>query len=249
MFFMVLFSASIIGLSLGLLGAGGSILTVPVLMLVLGFDEKAAIASSLLIVAIIAATGMLNAIRQGNLQLKTLAIFALTSIPTSTLGAHIGLWLPAGLQTALLTLVMLSAAIKMFYTPNTIKLTKIHPIPLLLVGFITGLMTGLVGVGGGFLIVPALIIFAGLSMQAAAANSLALIATNATSAFLSLHLNAKMPDINWPTIATMAIVGACAALIGQHYSEKLNQQALKRFFAALLIIVATGLIIYLLVLT
>lgn len=247
MFFMLLLSALIVGMSLGLLGAGGSILTVPALILLLGLDEKSAIASSLFIVASIAFIGALNAIKNGSLNLKVLGLFALSSLPASAVAAYIGVLLPAGLQTLLLTFVMLLAAIKMIRpgANNQVQVFKLNA--TIFAGVGAGFITGLVGVGGGFLIVPALVLFAGLSMQQAVANSLALIAINGSSAFIALQLSGQMPTLDWMIIAVMAGVGAIAVAIGQQLSGKLNQRFLKRCFAGLLMLVAAVMLVDILI--
>ncbi|MDC0602385.1 sulfite exporter TauE/SafE family protein [Aliiglaciecola sp.] len=245
MFVMLLLSALIVGLSLGLLGAGGSILTVPALMLLLGMEEKVAIASSLIIVAAIAFTGLLNAARKKVLETNILLWFALASIPAASIGAYMGVLLPEGMQTILLVIVMLFAAYKMFFPntqPNAYQQNKVK---LLVSGAAAGLVTGLVGVGGGFLMVPALIIYAGLNMQKAVANSLVLIAINASFAFITLQLSNQSMQLDWLVIAVMAIVGSLSVLIGQKVASKLNQQLLKRAFALILLFVGVGLLIHL----
>ncbi len=245
MFVMLLLSALIVGLSLGLLGAGGSILTVPALMLLLGMEEKVAIASSLIIVAAIAFTGLLNAVRKKVLETNILLWFALASIPAASIGAYMGVLLPEGMQTILLVIVMLFAAYKMFFPntqPNAYQQNKVK---LLVSGAAAGLVTGLVGVGGGFLMVPALIIYAGLNMQKAVANSLVLIAINASFAFITLQLSNQSMQLDWLVIAVMAIVGSLSVLIGQKVASKLNQQLLKRAFALILLFVGVGLLIHL----
>lgn len=245
MFVMLLLSALIVGLSLGLLGAGGSILTVPALMLLLGMEEKLAIASSLIIVAVIAFTGLLNAARKKVLETNILLWFALASIPAASIGAYMGVLLPEGMQTILLVIVMLFAAYKMFFPntqPNAYQRNKVK---LLVSGAAAGLVTGLVGVGGGFLMVPALIIYAGLTMQKSVANSLVLIAINASFAFITLQLSNPSIQLDWLVIVVMATVGSLSVLIGQKVASKLNQQLLKRGFALILLFVGVGLLIHL----
>ena len=243
MFLMLLLSALIVGLSLGLLGAGGSILTVPALMLLLGMGEKSAIASSLAIVSLIAITGIFAALRQKTLQPKILLWFVLTSLPAASIGAYLGTLLANGIQTILLSIVMLLAASKMFSNTSILPSGDTQLQKLLFAGAVTGLVTGLVGVGGGFLIVPALVIYAGLTMQQAVANSLALIALNGATAFFTLQLGQQMPEIDWMVIGVMAGVGSVAVIVGQQIASKLDQLLLKRIFASLLVLVALGLIV------
>ena len=243
MFLMLLLSALIVGMSLGLLGAGGSILTVPALMLLLGMNEKTAIACSLAIVALIAFTGIFTALKQKTLQPRLLFWFVISSLPAAATGAYLGTLFANGVQTVLLTVVMLLAAWKMFSLSPIRPAEKTQIPKLLFAGAMTGLVTGLVGVGGGFLIVPALVIFAGLTMQQAVANSLLLIALNASTAFATLNFGPQMPTIDWTVIGVMGAVGSVAVIAGQKLASKLNQKLLKRIFASLLVFIAISLLI------
>jgi len=243
MFILLLISSLIVGISLGLLGAGGSILTVPTLMLLLGMSEKSAIASSLIIVSLIAITGTLAALRQKTLQLKIVLGFALSSLPAAAMGAYLGTLASEGMQTILLIIIMLLAAAKMSLSSPVSQPHSVHPAKLLVAGASTGLITGLVGVGGGFLIVPALVIYAGLTMQQAVANSLLLIALNAATAFATLVLSPQMPEIEWTIIGVMAGVGSIAVVAGQQVANKLNQGLLKRIFGIFLVLVALVLLV------
>ncbi|MGJ8679294.1 sulfite exporter TauE/SafE family protein [Paraglaciecola sp.] len=243
MLLMLIISALVVGVSLGLLGAGGSILTVPALMLLLGLDEKTAITSSLLIVSFIAFVGTLTALRHKLLNSKILLWFALLSLPAASIGAQLGAWLPNGIQTQILAIIMLFAA-KKLYQPVAVEAgNTISAKRLILAASLTGLVTGLVGVGGGFLIVPALILYAGLNMQQATANSLVLIALNGAVAFSSLHLSNNTTALDWTVIFIMAGVGALAVIAGQKISTHLDQTLLKRCFSILLILVALSLIV------
>jgi uncharacterized membrane protein YfcA len=234
MLLMLLLSAVIIGVSLGLLGAGGSILTVPALTLVLGMDEKTAVTSSLIIVGLIAVVGTLKAYRQGALDMRLILTFGLVSLPLAAVGARLGLWMPAGGQTLLLVAVMLIVALRMLRNKATASARPASAFVLLTAAAVVGLITGIVGVGGGFLIVPALVVFAGVSMNAAIANSLALIVINAIAAFLAISISKQSPILDWVIILTMAGVGAIAVLAGQGLASRLPQHQLKRGFALIL---------------
>lgn len=235
MLLMLLLSAVIIGLSLGLLGAGGSILTVPALTLFLGMDEKTAVTSSLIIVGLIALVGTLRAYRQGELDKRLILSFGLVSLPFAVLGARLGLWMPAGGQTLLLVAVMLIVSVKMLRKKSSPDTRPASTIALLIAAAVVGLITGIVGVGGGFLIVPALVVFARVNMNTAIANSLALIVINAITAFLAISMSNQSPTLDWIIILTMAGVGAIAVLAGQGLASRLPQHHLKRGFALILV--------------
>ena len=240
---MLLLNSIIIGLSLGLLGAGGSILTVPALTLILGMEEKTAVTSSLMIVGLIALVGALKAYRQGELQKRLIFSFGLVSLPFAALGARLGMWMPAGGQTLLLVGVMLIVSLKMLRNKTSAAATTPSTVALLIAAAAVGLLTGIVGVGGGFLIVPALLVFAGVNMTTAVANSLALIVINGITAFLTISLSNQSPTLDWVVILTMAGVGAIAVLAGQNLASHLPQQLLKRGFAMILLGLSVWLII------
>lgn len=231
MFAMLIIAALLVGLSLGLIGAGGSILAVPMLMLVLDMSEKVAIKHALLIVGLIALVGVFNGARAKHLRLKALVWFALTSIPSASVGAYVGYLLVPGLQTLLLITMMLISATKM------LKQGAITPHPyhsrhrILMAGAVAGFATGIVGIGGGFLIVPALVLFAGLSMQQAVANSLLLIFINALVAYLTLGAVAQLVDMNYLVIVVMTATGMLAVLGGQYIAANIPQETLKKVFA------------------
>ncbi len=183
--FMAWPGAIAIGISLGLLGSGGSILTVPVLVYLVGQDEKVAIAGSLFIVGSIALAGSLQFVRAGLINWRTVAIFGVPGMAGTYLGAAIAAYVSGLTQLALFAVVMLLASYLML---RPIRLTDAVPAPRALWkiaadGLAVGVITGLVGVGGGFLIVPALVLLGGLSMHQAVATSLVIIALKSYSGF------------------------------------------------------------------
>ncbi|MEH6713907.1 MAG: sulfite exporter TauE/SafE family protein [Paraglaciecola polaris] len=239
---MLLVSAGLIGLSLGLLGAGGSILTVPALTLFLGLDEKSAITSSMIIIGMIAAVGSIRAYRNGALDKRIITSFGIVSLPFAALGARLGIWMPPGSQTVLLVAIMAVVALKMLADKPPVPGKSPSSWALLSAAATVGLITGVVGVGGGFLIVPALVIFAGANMQSAVSNSLLLIVINSATAFASIALSEQSPELNWLIILTMTGVGAASVLAGQSISSRLDQHKLKRGFSILIVVVAIWLL-------
>lgn len=169
-----------IGVRLGLLGPGGSILTVPVLVYLVGQEEKVAIAGSLAIVGTIALAGSLPKLKKGQIEWRTILVFAPPDMLGTYLGASLASWVSGVMQLALFALVMLTAAWRMLKpvavatdtasvvvdprvssasaaATSTVEFWKIAP-----AGLMVGIITGLVGVG--FLIVPALVLLGGLTM-------------------------------------------------------------------------------------
>jgi uncharacterized membrane protein YfcA len=235
--------AALIGLALGTLGGGGSILTVPVFVYVLGFDPKLAIAMSLPVVGIAAAVGVISHWRAGNVQPKTAALFGLVAMAGSYAGARASVWFSGRAQLVLLGAVMVTAAVSMFRSASRDEAGpdrehSPHPAFLLAVGLTVGLLTGLIGIGGGFLIVPALVILSRVPMKAAVGTSLLVIALNATSGYLG-HLGHG--DVPWGFVGRFAGVAILGILAGTALVRHIPARQLKRAFAALL--VAIGVLI------
>ena len=237
---MLILASLVVGLSLGLMGAGGSILTVPLLMLLMGMGEKAAIVHGLLIVPAIAAVGASVAARRGGVNVRVLGLFALSSMPAASLGAFLGMQLPNGIQTLILAVLMMFAAFKMIASSRNTSTPQISRVRLLFAGGGAGLLTGLVGVGGGFLIVPALVLYAGLSMHSAVANSLILIVLNALLAFVTASSTNAAVMIEWHVVAVMSGIGGIAVAAAQITGAMISQVTLKRGFAYCLMLISVG---------
>ena len=164
-----LFGALAIGLSLGLLGSGGSILTVPVLIYLVGQDEKVAIAGSLFIVGLIALVGAIRPALKKQVSWNTVLWFGLPGMAGTWIGAYLSGFMSGLIQLLLFACIMLLAAWNMLKGNKNADEPSgpRQPHKIILDGLIVGTVTGLVGVGGGFLIVPALVILGGLTMHTA----------------------------------------------------------------------------------
>ncbi len=178
-----------IGGSLGLLGGGGSILTVPALVYVVGQSPQAAIATSLAIVGANSGLGAWFHFRQGTLKWKVALLFGLAGMVAAYPAAQLSRHLPGGLLLVTFAALMLvvGAVMLLRRESDTSGHTPHGWLSILAGGLAVGAMTGLLGVGGGFLIVPALILLVGLPMKEAVGTSLAVIALNSASA-LAGHL-------------------------------------------------------------
>jgi uncharacterized membrane protein YfcA len=237
--------ALLIGISLGLLGSGGSILTVPILVYLVKHPEKQAIAESLAIVGAIALFGAIRAAARNAVVWRAVAWFGIPGVGGSILGAHLARYIPGEVQLLFLGALMLIAAMRMYVTSRhdtpTSPTPRIAPPPLLLlIGFALGLITGLVGIGGGFLIVPALVLMAGVPIKHAIGTSLALITINSIVGFAKYHL--VLADlglaIDWKTVGVFALLGMLGSMAGGALSAKLDQRVLKRVFALFLVLMA-----------
>ena len=225
-----------IGAVMGVLGGGGSILAVPAFAFVLGLPPKEAIVTSLLIVGFAAAIGAINGIARRLIPASVALIVGGSAIAGSLAGSAIGTRISDQLQLQILAAIMVASAVLIARPPHTTIAATDTPSPpvLMAIGVATGLLTGIAGVGGGFLIVPALVIIAGLSMQRAAAVSMFVIALAATAAVAGYFSSTV---IDWPTIVPLALCAAMATLAGARVASRLPQRVLQRAFAAGLIII------------
>ena len=234
--------ALVIGLSLGLLGSGGSILTVPVLIYWVGELEKVAIAESLAIVGFIAASGALPYARKGLVEWRLVGWFGIPGMVGAHFGAVLGGHISATLQLTLFAIIMLAAAMLMFRPPR-LNAPDAGPRPerkiwkTAIDGLLVGLITGLVGVGGGFLIVPALVLLGGLPMLTAVGTSLAIIALNSLVGYLEyLDVLQRLGlAVQWQLIGVFAVLGAMGAWVGRRLAGRLPQAQLRRVFAVFLV--------------
>lgn len=242
MLILGLLLAATIGLALGLLGGGGSILTVPVLVYVLGIDAKPAIAMSLAIVGVTSLLGAALHRRLGNVRLDVAAAFGLVAMLGAFAGATFAKSLSGATQLVLLAIVMLAAAVSMLRSGHTETPSGASPrLALLLpVGFGVGVLTGLVGIGGGFLIVPALVLLARLPMRQAVGTSLLVIAMN-SAAGLAGYLG--VVPLDWAFLAGFTAVAAVGAVAGTALGARVPQPLLKRGFALFLLVVG-GFVLY-----
>ena len=239
---LALLGAVLIGLVLGLLGSGGSILTVPVLLYLVHMPDKLAIGSSLGIVGGISLVGAVPYARQRLVQWRWVLWFGIPDMAGAWAGAWIAKFLPGEVQLLIFAAVMLTAAVMMLRRrateaaePRRHVLWKIMPI-----GFGVGVLAGVVGVGGGFLIVPALVLLGGLDMRHAVATSLVVIMLAAFTGFVRhlLSLSAQGLHVDWRIIGLFVLVGAAGSLAGNQFARRLPQALLRRIFGVFLFAMA-----------
>lgn len=221
--------ALLVGLSLGLLGGGGSILTVPILNYVMGMDAQEAIASSLVVVALTSLIGLIPHWRLKRVSFTVGLPFGLASMAGAFAGGWSAQFLPGYVLMIILAMIMLSTSITMIRgKKNTDKQV---PIPKLwvsaLLGIVVGTVTGLVGAGGGFLIVPALVLFGGLPIHLAIGTSLLTIVMK-NGAALGGHLVAV--SINWPVTLAFTALAMLGVLFGARLVSKISPTFLQKGF-------------------
>jgi uncharacterized membrane protein YfcA len=229
-----------IGVSLGLLGSGGSILTVPVLVYLMGQDEKVAIAGSLFIVGSIALAGSMQYLRAKLIDWRNVIVFGIPGMAGTYLGALSAAYVSGVIQLSLFAVVMLLASYMMLRPMN---LGEVNHAPreswkIAFDGLFVGIITGLVGVGGGFLIVPALALLGGLSMHRAVATSLVIIAMKSFSGFYKYLdvLDKQNLDLDWQALMIVTGLGIVGSFAGAKIAHRVPQQKLKQWFGVFLIV-------------
>jgi uncharacterized protein len=235
-----LIGAAIIGIALGVLGSGGSILTIPVLVFGLGVTEKTAIASSLIIVGAIAGFGALLAARRGLVVRRCLILFGLPGIAGAAAGGWFAPLAPDWLQMSVFGVLVIAAAWITARAPMSLAATPgCGPWPrAMAAGSAIGALTGFVGVGGGFLLVPALLRFGGLGLDRAVGTSLALIAINCVIG-LGAQMIGPAPALMAPgTLAIFVVAGILGLVAGRHYARNLPANVARIAFIVLLAIIA-----------
>ena len=221
----------VIGIALGLTGGGGSILTVPVLIYLVGESVQSAIGTSLAVVGGIATQGVITQRKRVDWRSATaLGTFGIIgSYPGTLISQH----LSGRLLLMLFAGVMLVAAAAMLRSKPAEREGRSAPFVVVAVtGVALGFLTGFLGVGGGFLIVPALVLAIGLSMPAAVATSLAVIAFNA---FVSLVMRSTSASVDWHIVGWFLVGGVVGTFVGAAIGRRLDQTLLKRVFACFVI--------------
>jgi uncharacterized protein len=245
-----------VGISLGLIGGGGSILTVPILVYIMGVSPLMATSYSLFIVGVTSLVGAFNSYRKGFVQVKTALLFGLSSVTTvfltrkmiipfipkniATLG---GVMLTENMLTMVLfAILMLFASISMIRTGSipgagkkqeAFKPDGVHLFKLILYGIGIGLATGFLGAGGGFLLIPTLVLLLGLTMKQAIGTSLFIIALNSLIGFTGDLGHFQMDWIFLGKITTITIAGIIA---GGYWNKKIPGEKLKKVFGFFVLI-------------
>jgi len=239
--------AALIGVSLGLIGGGGSILTVPLLVYVIGVNPILATSYSLFIVGATSLVGAVNNYRKGLVEVNTALLFGISSISTVWLTRkflipaipfrifHIGSWVMTEdiLTMVLFAVLMLGASMAMIRNgrqdaqSKAPSFKKVNLPKLLLYGIAIGLATGLLGAGGGFLLIPTLVLLVRLPMKEAVGTSLFIIALNSLIGFTGDLGHFAM---DWTFLLKITLIAIAGIFVGGYFSKKVDGAKLKRWF-------------------
>ncbi|MFF3984842.1 sulfite exporter TauE/SafE family protein [Streptomyces sp. NPDC001797] len=235
---LALGAGAVTGLALGALG-GGSVLAVPALIYLLGFTPAAATTASLVVVTVTSATALGAHAREGAVRWRAGAVFAAAGIVPAAVGGAVSRQLPAALLTGAFAVLAAVAALRML-RPATAPY-KAPPIPARAsraagAGAGLGAVTGVLGVGGGFLAVPSLVNVVGLRMRAAVGTSLLVITINSLTALAARAGSAA--DVDWSAVGPFAGAAILGGWDGRRLASRLAAGTLQRLFAYALLAVA-----------
>lgn len=244
---LVLALSVVIGLSLGVLGGGGSILTVPILVYVAGFEAKEAIAASLFVVGVTSLVSVISHARRGRVMWRTGVIFGAAGMAGAFVGGLLGGHIPGQILLIAFAIMMVATSLAMLRgrkKKNDGGAAPVkHELPLgrvLLDGAVVGLVTGLVGAGGGFLVVPALALLGGLPMAVAVGTSLVVIAMKS---FAGLAGYLTTVQLDWGITVGVTAAAIVGSLIGAKLAGRIPEMALRKAFGWFVLAMGTFVLI------
>lgn len=235
MFYLAAVLAALIGITLGLLGGGGSILTLPMLVYVAKLDPRESIASSLFVVGTTSLVGMIAHAREGRVAFRVGAIFGVAGMAGAYVGGRLAHFVPATLLLVGFAGMMLLTSVGMLRGRKARPLGSSEDLAIgkaLALGFAVGSLSGLVGAGGGFLVVPALSLLGGLPMPRAVATSLMVIAMQSLAGFAG-HI--ATVSLHWPLLGTITAICVAGSLVGTRLAKKANPETLRKAFGWLVL--------------
>ncbi|MEU8719621.1 sulfite exporter TauE/SafE family protein [Streptomyces antimycoticus] len=240
---LALIAGAVVGLALGALGGGGSVLAVPALIYLLGFTPAAATTASLIIVTATSLTALCAHARTGDVRWKAGALFTAAGLLPAAVAGAAAARLPQSLLTAAFAAVAALAALNMLRPGRTDgdHTTTVRPAKAAGTGAGLGTLTGLLGVGGGFLAVPALVTVLAFDMQAAVGTSLLVISANSLASLAARGAGAA--GIDWAVIGPFTGAAILGAWDGKRLAAKVTGTLLQRTFAIVLLAVAAFMLI------
>jgi hypothetical protein len=239
--------ALLVGLSLGLLGGGGSILTVPIMVYVLGLPPRVAIPASLVVVGVISVFGAARHRSGGNVDFRVALSFGVTGILGAWSGSRLvtRLGIPeAALMGAFAVLMVVVSGLMLRrggeIRPDPGPANRGRTMRTALYGFLTGLLTGTLGVGGGFIVVPVLLLVARIPMHRAVGTSLVIIALNCAAGVVGYLGQVALP---WTIAGVFAVLGIVGGQIGAHLAERVQAERLRRMFGVFVLLLGAMILV------
>ena len=231
-----LIAGGFIGAVLGFIGAGGAMLSVPILLYIFDFNPQAATTAAIAVVLTAAISGLLPKIKSKEVLFKEAAVIWALGLVTNLGFSIIAHRLSDSFITTGFSIVLLSAGTAMLVKPVAGTEKKIPILWLVVMSLVIGSMTGLFGIGGGFLAVPVLVLFFKVPQGKAAGTSLAIIAINSITAFFGHYQS--WSEVTWTVPIAMSIAAVIVARFASIKSGQMNQAILRKAFAALLYLIA-----------
>lgn len=240
--------ALVIGLSLGMLGSGGSVLTIPLLVYLFDHSEKVAVAEALAIVGMVSLLGAIPYAFRREIDWRMALFFGVPGMIGAFMGGCCSNFMTGSFQLILFAFTMLGIASLLLFGPasfDSLIPGKGSKWLTLSKGFFIGVLTGLLGVGGGFLIVPSLILLCGLPIVGAVGTSLVIIAMNSFIGFgerlLNLHLGNM--SVDWQLISIIAAIEILGCLAGGYYAKNVPQAKLRKILGVCIFVMGSGILL------
>ncbi|AWV90370.1 sulfite exporter TauE/SafE family protein [Bradymonas sediminis] len=243
---IAIIAALIVGFVVGLLGGGGSIMAVPTLVYLVELSEKSAIATSLFVIGTTSAVAVVSHARAGNVAWRAGVVFGICAMAGAFVGGNLASLFPGEMLLAGFSLIMLLAAVMMLRgrkTPAAAAVTHDAPKPrrvpfrkLIPLGIGVGLLTGLVGAGGGFIVVPTLVVVAGLPIRRAIGTSLLVVTMNSYAGFLG-HISHV--TIDYKLAVAFLVASIIGSFVGAEVNKRIDASRLRIGFAYFVLIAGT----------
>lgn len=231
------------GTVFGVFGAGGSILLVPILVYVIGVPVKTALGMSLFILMFTGFVAALAHARSMNVRWMIGIRWALVGILGAYAGGRVAEFVPEAVLLTMFAIVVVAAAILMIVRrvpPSSTEPEHMPPLKGILTGLVLGFFTGVIGVGGGFLLVPALVLVCGVNVKHAIGTSLLIISINSLGGFLGFSAHETFP---WRLTLTVAVLNGAGSLLGERLGKPLPAHRLRPAFGVFLLIVGAVMVI------
>ena len=229
--------AFLAGIFMGVLGGGGSILTIPILVYLVGIEEKMAIALSLAIVGFSALPGVITHAKNKMIEYRSAFFFLVFSIIGTMAGVYFASLIEGKTQMTIFGVVLIGISLSMMFKKDQIPSQSY--LQLAISSLVAGIVIGIIGIGGGFMIVPILFIFGGIDMKKSVATSLFVISLNALSGFARYAFTL---NIDWVFLFGFIICSSVGTILGVRFASRVSQDKLKKSFSYFVLIMGISIL-------